>query len=53
MDELIGVDHVTSFYADGVEKNAVWFNPNEISISEMEQALKDAGVYLGTDVVVD
>jgi len=47
------VDHVTSFFADGVEKNAVWYNPSEITVNEMEQALKDAGAYLGTDTTVD
>jgi hypothetical protein len=48
LDGLKGVELVNSDFHDSKERNTVWYNPALISIEEMENALKEAGLYLGT-----
>jgi hypothetical protein len=48
LEGLKGVELVNSGFQDSQETNTVWLNPDLISIDEMEKALKEAGVYLGT-----
>lgn len=48
LEGLQGVKLVNNGFRNFKETNTVWYNPAEISIDEMEQALKDAGTYLGT-----
>ena len=45
---LKGVEHVDSHFIDPYEANTVWYDPALITVEQMEKALKDAGVYLGT-----
>jgi len=39
---------VNNGFQDFKETNTVWYDPAFISIAQMEQALRDAGTYLGT-----
>jgi hypothetical protein len=48
LEGLKGVELVNNGYDDSKETNTVWYDPALISIDQMEQALKDAGTYLGT-----
>ena len=48
LDGLKGVELVSSHFKDFSEANTVWYDPALISIEQMEKALKDAAVYLGT-----
>ena len=48
LDGLKGVELVNSDFHDSKERNSVWYDPALISIDEMEKALKEAGLYLGT-----
>jgi len=45
---LKGVELVNSDFHDSKERNTVWYDPALISIGEMEKALKESGIYLGT-----
>lgn len=48
LDGLRGVERVYSHYIDPYEANTVWYDPDLITVEQMEKALKDAAVYLGT-----
>jgi hypothetical protein len=48
LDGLRGVQRVYSHFVDPYEANTVWYDPALINIEQMEKALKDAAVYLGT-----
>ena len=48
LDGLKGVELVNSDFHDSKERNTVWYDPALISIGEMEEALKEAGIYMGT-----
>jgi hypothetical protein len=48
LDGLKGIKRVTNGFRNFREINTVWYDPTVIGIAEMEQALKDAGTYLGT-----
>jgi len=48
LDGLPGVEIVNSGFDDFSETNTVWYDPALIRIEQMEQALIDAGTYLGT-----
>jgi hypothetical protein len=48
LEGLKGVELVNNGFEDSTETNTVWYDPAFISIEQMEQALKDAGTYLGT-----
>ena len=48
LDGLKGVELVNSDFHDSKERNTVWYDPALISIDEMEEALKEAGIYMGT-----
>jgi hypothetical protein len=48
LDGLKGVALVYSDYHGSTERNTVRYDPALISIDEMENALKEAGIYLGT-----
>jgi len=48
LDGLKGVELVNSDFHDSKERNTVWYDPGLISVNEMEKALKEAGLYLGT-----
>ena len=48
LDGLKGVELVNSDFHDSKERNTVWYDPALISIDEMEKALKEAGIYMGT-----
>jgi hypothetical protein len=50
LEGLRGVELVNSDFHQNREINTVWFDPALISIEEMENALKDAGTYLGTEI---
>ena len=47
LEGLEGVKSVENGFRNFKEINTVWYDPAEIQISEMEQALKEAGTYLG------
>jgi hypothetical protein len=49
LEGLKGVELVNSDYRDFNEINTVWYDPALIDIDEMEDALKAAGTYLGTE----
>jgi hypothetical protein len=49
LDGLRGVELVNSDSQNNKEINIVWYDPALISIEDMENALKDAGTYLGTE----
>ena len=49
LDGLKGVDLVNSDFHGSTERNTVWYDPALISIDEMEKALKEAGLYRGTE----
>jgi hypothetical protein len=49
LEGLKGVDLVNSDFHGSNERNTVWYDPALISIAEMEKALKEAGLYLGTE----
>jgi hypothetical protein len=48
LDGPKGVELVNSEFDNFKETNTVWYDPALISIDQMEQALIDAGTYLGT-----
>jgi hypothetical protein len=48
LEGLKGVQRVNSHFIDPYEANTVWYDPALINIEQMEKALKDATVYLGT-----
>jgi hypothetical protein len=48
LDGLKGIELVNSGYHGAMETNAVLYNPTLISVGQIEQALKDTGIYLGT-----
>ncbi|MEJ2100933.1 MAG: hypothetical protein P8X68_13260 [Desulfobacterales bacterium] len=48
LEGLKGIKLVNSGFDDFKETNTVWYDPALIGIDQMEQALKDAGTYLGT-----
>jgi hypothetical protein len=48
LDGLKGVELVNSGFHGSKERNTVWYDPALISIDQMEKALKEAGLYLGT-----
>jgi len=48
LDGLKGIELVNSGYHSSMETNAVLYNPALISVGQIEQALKDTGIYLGT-----
>jgi copper chaperone CopZ len=48
LEGLKGIKLVNSGFDDFKETNTVWYDPALISIDQMEQALKEAGTYLGT-----
>jgi hypothetical protein len=48
LEGLEGVQRVNSHFIDPYEANTVWYDPALINIEQMEKALKDATVYLGT-----
>ena len=48
LDGLRGVERVYSHFIDPYEANTVWYDPALINIEQIEKALKDAAVYLGT-----
>jgi hypothetical protein len=47
LEGLKGVKLVNNGFGNFKETNIVWYDPAAINIYEMEQALKDAGTYLG------
>jgi hypothetical protein len=49
LDGLRGVDLVNSDFHGSKERNTVWYDPDIISIDEMEKVLKEEGLYLGTE----
>jgi copper chaperone CopZ len=48
LDGLPGVESVTSGFSGGKEINTVTYDPHEITVAVMVEALKNAGTYLGT-----
>lgn len=48
LEGLHGVELVNNGFDDSMETNTVWYDPAIIRIEQIEQALKDAGTYLGT-----
>lgn len=48
LEGLSGVERVYSHYLDPHEANTVWYDPEVISVEQMEEALKDGAGYLGT-----
>lgn len=48
LEGLKGVKLVNNGFLNFKETNTVWYDPALIRIDEMEQALKDAGTFLGT-----
>jgi hypothetical protein len=48
LEGLKGIELVNSGYHGSMETNAVLYNPALISVGQIEQALKDTGIYLGT-----
>jgi hypothetical protein len=48
LEGLKGVNLFNNGFDNFTETNTVWYDPALISIDEMEKALKDAGIYLGT-----
>ena len=48
LEGLKGVKLVNNGFLNFKETNTVWYDPAVIRIDEMEQALKDAGTFLGT-----
>jgi aspartate carbamoyltransferase regulatory subunit len=44
---LKGVIRVENGFLNRKEINRVWYNPEKITIEEMEAALKKAGTYIG------
>jgi hypothetical protein len=44
-----GVKRVENGFRRFKEINTVWYDSSEISIEEMEAALKNVGTYLGTE----
>ena len=48
LDGLNGIELVNSGYHGSTETNAVLYNPALISVGQIEKALKDTGIYLGT-----
>ena len=47
LEGLKGVKSVENGFRNFKEVNTVWYDPAEIQIPEMEQALKNAGTYVG------
>ena len=47
LEGLQGIKLVKNGFRNFKEINTVWYDPAVIRIAEMEQALKDAGTYLG------
>jgi hypothetical protein len=47
LEGLQGIKRVKNGFRNFKEINTVWYDPAVIRIAEMEQALKDAGTYLG------
>ncbi len=47
LEGLQGIKLVKNGFRNSKEINTAWYDPAEIRIAEMEQALKDAGTYLG------
>jgi copper chaperone CopZ len=48
LEGLKGVKKVEKGFHNSKEINTVYYDPNVITIEEMEMALKKAGTYLGT-----
>lgn len=48
LEGLKGVELVSSDFRNSMETNIVWYDPALISVDQMENAIKDAGTYLGT-----
>ena len=48
LEGLKGVKHVDNGFHNFKEINTVLYDPAVVRVDEMEQALKDAGTYLGT-----
>jgi hypothetical protein len=48
LEWLKGVKLINNGFLNFKETNTVWYDPAVIRIDEMEQALKDAGTFLGT-----
>ena len=48
LEGLKGVKLINNGFLNFKETNTVWYDPAVIRIDEMEQALKDAGTFLGT-----
>ena len=48
LEGLKGIELVNSGHHGSMETNAVLYDPSLTSVAEIEKALKDAGVYLGT-----
>jgi hypothetical protein len=48
LEGLKGIKLVKNGFRNSKEINIVWYDPAVIGINEMEQALKDAAIYLGT-----
>ena len=49
LDGLKGIKLINSDYNGSNETITVWYDPALISTAAMENALKDAGTYLGTE----
>ena len=49
LDGLKGVELVNSDFHGSKERTTVWYDPALISIDEMEIALKEVGIYRGTE----
>ena len=49
LDGLKGVELVNSDFYGFRERTTVWYNPALIRIDEMEKALKEMGIYRGTE----
>ena len=47
LEGLQGIKLVKNGFRNFKEINTVWYDPAVIRITEMEQALKEAGTYLG------
>ena len=48
LEGLKGIAMFDNDFRDSEEMHTVWYDPAVISVEEMEQALKDAGLYLRT-----
>lgn len=47
LEGLEGVEKVDKGFKDGNETNTVYYDPTQITITDMERALRDAGTYRG------